>query len=244
MIRNILKKYRIYGPKKFLRYLILELFRVFYWTKIRKSYSQRREDLIIDRLLGYKKKGFYVDVGAYDPNRFSNTKRFYDRGWRGINIEPSKNNYLKFKKHREDDINLNIGVASEEGKLTFFSIIPDTLSTFSVEEAKRYQEQGFELDSKKHIEVECLEGILDKYAENKQIDFMSIDTEGYDMEILKSNNWSKYRPKIICIESASYDQNDKDSGLKGKEHELFLESVGYEKIYNSGLNCIYRDKNL
>ncbi len=85
---------------------------IFYKTYIisifTNSFAQFGDDIIIEKLLG-KRKGFYIDIGANHPDRFSNTKRFYVNGWRGINIEPNPISYNKFLK-RKKDVNLNIGI--------------------------------------------------------------------------------------------------------------------------------------
>src|SRR3989344_6416322 len=105
MLNGLLNKFHVYGPQKFFYFAYLELMKMFYWQPIRNSYSQNNEDLKIDELLNYPSKGFYVDVGAYDPDRFSNTKRFYLKGWRGINIEPDVYSFNKFLEKRPEDIN-------------------------------------------------------------------------------------------------------------------------------------------
>jgi FkbM family methyltransferase len=239
---KIIEKLKTYGPKTLVQYGISEMtYRAI--GALKNSYSQRGEDLIIDKLLGFKEQGFFVDVGANDPSRFSNTCRFYNRGWNGINIEPDINKFLELKKNRENDINLNIGIAEKESKFEFYEFIPDTLSTFSEKEAGEYIRQGYRCIGHKRIQVRRLEDILDKYCTGKTIDFLSIDTEGYDMQVLKSNNWKKFRPMLICIESSPHDKNGygRDDGEK---HEPFLKKRGYEKVYDSDLNSIYQRKTI
>lgn len=193
--------------------------------------------MIIDSLLGYKKNGFYVDVGAYDPHRFSNTKRFYKKGWRGINIEPNFSGYQKFLKNRKIGINLNIGIGQINSKSKFYKFIPNTLSTFSKKEADNYIKQGYKLKDAIDVCVRKLADVLDQYYKNKEIDFISIDTKGPDLLVLKSNNWRRFRPKLICIESVVHCMNEK--GKKKNNIALFLKSVGYKKVYDNSLNSIY-----
>src|SRR3989344_293995 len=102
---EILKKIQFYGFSRSLKFITEEVYRLFIFKLLQNSYSQQGEDLIIDKLLVGKKKGFYVDVGAHDPVRFSNTKRFYDKGWSGINIDPNPWLIKKFQKQRDRDIN-------------------------------------------------------------------------------------------------------------------------------------------
>lgn len=233
-MQQLWKKLRLYGPGKFLRFLCLELWQRLYLRPIRGSFSQKGEDLEIDRLLNHQKTGFYVDVGAGDPDRFNNTKRFYLRGWHGINIEPNSRLYQKLVAARPRDINLNLGVAKEKGELTFYEIFPDTLSTFSKEEAAKRQAEGHQIVCETKVPVETLAGILTEYLENNTIDFLSVDTEGFDLIALQSNDWQKYRPKVICLESAV----GKAANIN-RQPGQYLESLGYQKAYDNGLNCLY-----
>lgn len=241
--RMYFEKYKIYGFKIFMTYLLGEIKRILWNQIIYKSYSLDREDIIIDKILGYKKKGFYVDVGAYDPRRVNNTKRFYDRGWFGINIEPSKENYNKFILHRKRDINLNLGIGNKNKQMKFYKFIPDTLSTFSIKEKSKYKKLGHNFSGTEFISVRKLSYILNKYCPKKKIDFLSIDTEGYDFEVLKSNGWKKFRPKVICIETANYEgfKLTEHSRTKAKVIDSFLTSIGYEILLDNQTNSIYQD---
>ena len=105
---SLLRKVKAYGLARSFSYVFYDL--VWYARRfIFGSYSQESEDLVIDRLLGSRSKGFYVDVGAGDPVKFSNTKRFSKRGWSGINIEPNPDTYLKLCADRPLDVNLTCG---------------------------------------------------------------------------------------------------------------------------------------
>ena len=238
-MRELIEKFKIYGFKTFSLFVFGELKNKLIMQGMKGSYSQKGEDLELDKLLKGKKIGFYVDVGAYDPHRFSNTKRFYLRGWNGINIEPDPINYKKFLDDRPRDINLQIGVGSSDKKLKFYRFIPDTLSTFSKSEADNYVTQGYKLVEKLNIEVKKLSDIFAKHANKKTIDFMSVDTEGFDFEVLKTNNWKKYAPKYLCVESFTHHMHG------GEKHEYdhireYLEEQGYKRVYENGLNCIYK----
>ena len=197
---------------------------------LQKSFSQNEEDILIDNLLGNKKSGFYVDVGAYNPTRLSNTKRFYLRGWTGINIEPDPHKIKRFYRSRPRDINLNLGVANKTGKLTYFKFEPETLSTFSKSTAKNYEKQRFKLVDTSKIKVLKLADILESYSKDKDIDFVSIDVEGCDYEVLKSNSWNKFKPQLICVEA------DEEAE---KAIQKFLSKVGYEKVCRNHNNLIF-----
>jgi hypothetical protein len=91
---------------------------------LRISYSQDGEDRVLQSFFETrnKYKGFYVDIGAHHPYRFSNTAIFYAKGWSGINIEPTPTLIQAFYKYRKRDINLNIGIAEQNGKITFLCL--------------------------------------------------------------------------------------------------------------------------
>jgi len=199
------------------------------------SYSQKGEDLIIEKLLGKKKKGFYVDVGANHPTACSNTYRFYKKGWSGINIEPNHVNIMKFRRMREKDINLGIGISQKKGKMIFYEFEETALSTFSKEEAKKNSKAGKKLKRKINVRVEKLSTVLKEYAKEKEIDFLSVDTEGFDMEVLKSNDWNKFKPTIICLETAGRGYT-KDYA---QEFLSYLSKYDYKIAARTRLNTIY-----
>lgn len=163
------------------------------------SFSQEGEDMILSKLLEGIENGFFLDIGAHHPFRFSNTYKFYLKGWRGINIDAMPNSMDLFNKYRKEDINLEIPIAKENKIMPFYTYNEPALNTFSEELAK---ERG---EAKKVYQLEAnpLSDILDKYlpSDIKSIDFMSVDVEGLDLEVLESNNWEKYKPTIIVIES-------------------------------------------
>jgi FkbM family methyltransferase len=226
-MRRIFIYLKIYNLAVILQYFFLET-KMLFRQIFHNSYSQWGEDIIIDNLLGKKNTGFYVDVGAYDPTRFSNTKRFYLRGWSGINIEPDPTRIKKFYSSRPRDINLNIGIANVKGIRNFFIFEQQTLSTFSKNTAMSYQMQGYPLRKTIRINVFKLGEVLEKNFKGKEIDFFSIDTEGFDYEVLKSNNWKKFRPKIICIER------------QNKNINMLLAKLNYKKVFENRTNAIFK----
>ena len=250
MIYELYKKFRLYGWRQFLRFAFIETRRKGKQFT-RHSYSQSGEDLLLDKLTGNQAHGFYVDVGAYDPHRLSNTKRFYKRGWRGINVEPNTKRYEKFMRERTRDINVNLGITDVSGtapqKAMFYEFFPDTLSTFSEHAAQEYRKKGHPLVRSMEVSVDTLAHILEQYAKNTPIDFLSTDTEGFDLTVLKSNDWNRFRPRVICVESSDHADliMNKDAPRTVREEDLFLDSVGYTKQYDNGLNSIYvrRDNN-
>src|ERR1700742_2763080 len=95
------------------------------------TYAQNREDILLDAFFRDIEQGFYVDVGASHPVVSSVTKLFYEKGWRGINIEPSHKYYKLLEEDRPEDINLNVGISDKKGTLTLREYQGYGLSTFS-----------------------------------------------------------------------------------------------------------------
>lgn len=197
-----------------------------------RSYSNAGEDLLIDAILGSRSTGTYVDIGANDPTLFNNTKRFYDRGWSGINIEPNPLHFPALLKNRTRDINPNIGIADKEAIVPFYVLGEDTASTLGKEHA-RLQHYYNDNSIQKVIDVPVarLDDTLDKYLTGRKIDFMSIDVEGQEMPVLRGNDWNKYRPYLILIEIA----------FNPKEIIDYLISLEYIPVLFTGGNGIFID---
>src|SRR5487761_1104221 len=104
------------------------------------SYAQNREDILLQAFFAPNEIGFYVDIGAYDPDIDSVTKHFYLKGWHGINVEPQLNRYKLFKQKRPKDINIHCGIAAKEGELSLRSYENEGLSTFSISVKKSYKD--------------------------------------------------------------------------------------------------------
>ncbi|MEI6553260.1 MAG: FkbM family methyltransferase [bacterium] len=206
-----------------------------------KSYSQSGEDLILNNFFKYKNTGVYIDIGANDPKKFNNTYFFYKKGWQGINIEPNIKKIALLNKYRRKDLNLNLGAGSERGVMNFYNFKPDTLSTFSEEIAKEYQSMGHTLKQIEKINVLPLKTILEKHLGNRKIDFLTIDTEGHDLDILKSNDWTKYRPTYIIVETLEYKSDDSAKKIDDVFSE-YLTSIDYAKAIDTYINTIYYDK--
>jgi FkbM family methyltransferase len=193
------------------------------------SYSQDGEDMVLKSFFEDRKdkekyktyKGFYVDVGAHHPFRFSNTAYFYQKGWRGINIEPTPDLIKHFRRYRKRDINLNVGITNQASELTFFVFNDHALNSFDNKLSQNRNEDStpYKIVKELKIQTRRLADILDEYLpENQKIDFLSIDAEGLDLEILKSNNWEKYVPDFILVE-----QN---------LSEFMIENIDKDEIYN------------
>ena len=207
--------------------LIDKLFRRDPKMKPNLCYSQNGEDLILNRLLENKEKGFFIDVGAHHPIRFSNTYLFYKKGWSGINIDAMPGSMTKFNKIRPKDINIECGVGLKNDQLTFYQFNETALNTFSKKEALSKNKDGYKIIKSNFLQVESLENLLDKYMpRNTKIDFLNIDVEGKDEEVLISNNWEKYKPNYILVEIL----REKYIANPNSSIKQFLKSIGYIPI--------------
>lgn len=172
-----------------------------------RSYSQEGEDLILNRFFEGKKDGFYVDVGAHHPKRFSNTYFFYRRGWRGINVDAMPGSMALFNKHRPRDINIEIPVAEQKQIMTYYTFNEPALNGFSKELSQKRDGCGeYFITSALELETVTLQEILNTHLPlGVGIDFLTIDVEGLDYAVIKSVDFKKYRPKFILIEILDFD---------------------------------------
>lgn len=165
------------------------------------NYSQNFEDIYIWRALKKVKKGFYIDVGANDPISDSITKSFYDRGWRGINIEPVEAHLRALEQDRPEDINLGVAVGNKTGFITLYDTDIRGWATTSDEIAETLRVAGHPVEEKK-VELSTLELVCSKHIlEGQDIHFLKIDVEGFEKDVLEGADFKKYRPWIILVEA-------------------------------------------
>lgn len=203
------------------------------------SYSQEGEDLILERIFAGKTNGFFVDIGAHHPKRFSNTYKFYLKGWRGINVDPMPGSMIPFNEIRQEDVNLEIGVSNEEGELEFFIFNEPALNTFNKKEAyKKHNVNGYYIERTLLIKTYLLKDILAKYLpKGQEIDFMTIDVEGNDMLVLSSNDWDVYRPKYLLVEEL---EANISKIIESGEISVFLKSKNYSLVSRTFNTSIFK----
>jgi len=236
-IKQIIKKII---PKKYHKKIISIKNKIFDGYSI-KSYSQEGEDMILRRIFGGQKTGFYVDIGAHHPKRFSNTYFFYKNGWSGINIDATPEIMEEFKKVRSRDINLNIGISKSSGDMDFYIFNEPALNTFNEELSKeRVKNTTYKLEKKIKVKTDTLENIFNKYLKSNIIDFMSIDAEGLDLQVLQSNNWEKFRPKYMLVESLKSDV----SQILDCPINKYLTEKGYKFFAKTFNTYFYRDTRI
>ncbi|WDS35635.1 FkbM family methyltransferase [Pseudoxanthomonas sp.] len=197
------------------------------------SYAQNYEDVMLWRALREFGKGFYIDVGAQDPQEFSVTKAFYERGWRGINIEPSRRWLGKLEVQRPHDLNLGVAASSEKGTLRFYDVKDTGLSTANPEYAQRHVDAGFAVDE---VDVPC-ETLDDICAAHDvgDVHFLKIDCEGGEEDVLRGFSLEKVRPWVILVE-ATEPLSEKPAY---EPWEKLLTGRSYHFIYDDGLNRFY-----
>ncbi len=205
------------------------------------SYAQEGEDLIIDKLLKYKKSGFYIDIGAHHPLKYSNTFIFYKRGWNGINVDAMPDCMKEFEKLRPRDKNLQAAISNNNSEETFYIFNEPALNTLNAEEAKsRDKKNVCKIVKEIKLKTIKLSEILDtQLSENQEIDFLSIDTEGNDLNVLKSNNWEKYKPKLVLVEDLKF-KNIEDYHLS--EMYIFMKNLNYSIVAKT-INTVFYQLN-
>lgn len=196
------------------------------------SYAQNFEDIILNRALQDVQNGFYVDVGANDPVEDSVTKAFYDKGWRGVNIEPEYEFFKKLKDARPNDINLNLAVSySQKSIQLFVSKIRGWSTTISstFQDTSRDSFFGESIT----VKAKTLDEICELYN-IKEIHFLKIDVEGAEKDVLQSFSFS-IKPWIVVVEATLPNSNIDSSS----SWDYILSENNYDFVYFDGINKFY-----
>lgn len=198
------------------------------------SYAQNLEDVMLWRALKNYGSGFYIDVGACDPEVDSVTKAFYDRGWRGINIEPVSDAFEKISAARIRDINLNIAVDNNNGTTTFYSVDGGNgLSTTVKQYADKYGADDRVVDELK-VETRTLANICAAFV-NQDVGFLKVDVEGGEKAVLEGADFERFRPWIVVMESTEPNTTNPSHA----DWEPILLNARYTYVYFDGLNRYY-----
>lgn len=205
------------------------------------SYSQEGEDRVLSSLLfklnGGKhiESGFYVDVGAHHPYRYSNTLLFYRQGWHGINIDAMPGSMTLFQKQRPRDINLENGVGRKAETLKFFVFNEPALNTFDENLAKSRCNEDWHIKATVDVPVLPLAEILKKHIpKGQRLIFFSVDVEGFDLDVLQSNDWQEYRPEVVLVETLGLSFED----LASDPLAEYLHTLGYV-VYSKTVNTTF-----
>lgn len=222
------------------RHRIVELKNAIWGGWRHHFYSHFGEDAFIDAYFRHKKHGFYVDVGAHHPKRYSNTALLYERGWHGINIEPDGHLISVFRRQRPGDINIHAGVGLYEGVIDFYRFSDPAVNTFSRENAERLKKKKWlkEIAVEK-VKVRTLADVLNENLPVEVgIDFLNIDVEDLDLDVLKSNDWDRFRPTLIAVEDRKFNL------LNPSASEIFSYLTDREYVFMAqlGLTLIFVNK--
>lgn len=197
------------------------------------SYAQNLEDVILGRALGSIQKGFYIDVGAQDPRVDSVSRAFYELGWRGLHVEPTRQYADLLRRDRPDEIVLEVALGGQVGIVTLWEVANTGLSTTSPEQGKTFSSQGHPI---RELKVPCLtlDTLLEQYA-SQDIHWLKIDVEGMEQTVLHGWGNSLVRPWVVVVESTV----PQSRRPHHKEWEAELLSRGYTFAYFDGLNRFY-----
>ncbi len=200
------------------------------------SYSQNFEDVILWRALKEVKDGFYIDIGAQDPVIASVSRGFYEKGWRGIHVEPTETYAERLRNDRPDEKVVQAAVGVGGGELQFFEIPETGLSTGDPIIAEKHRQNGF-LVNEKNVMLLSLAEILEG-AGNRDIHWLKIDVEGMERSVLESWSPSQKKPWLVVAESTLPLQEE----TSYQEWEEILFGMGYDFVYFDGLNRFYVSK--
>jgi FkbM family methyltransferase len=212
---------------------------------VKTSFSQEAEDLVLFEIAQFKNsfKGFYVDIGAHHPFRFSNTAIYYQRGWRGINIDATPGSMIEFRKFRHEDINLECAISLECQERFFYVYNEPALNGIDNDRTSQFEGSNYKLVEKIRVKTLTLKSILGmNYEQLPKPNFLSVDVEGHELEVLKSNDWDRYSFEWILCEL----KVEKISDLGHNPVYQYLADLGFHlKAFTgrTGIFCMSKFRN-
>ena len=230
------------------KYQILKKFYYFYNIYIRnkkflKNGSQFGEDKYLFSLFKKNYIGKYLDVGCFHPTKHNNTSIFYKNGWSGLNIDLNPLTIELFNFMRPNDININVGVSSEEGEKTlFFFDETNTQNTFSKNQLaflKDHHNLKDEQIIKKKTQTKRLDIILHEHNFH-EIDFMNLDIEGHELEVIKTIDFKKTKIKYICVEMINHNELSVENSGQIKN---LLKENNFDLIKKFDFNYIFKKRD-
>jgi FkbM family methyltransferase len=165
------------------------------------SYAQNAEDVVLARGFQDQPWGFYIDVGANHPEWDSVTRHFYDRGWRGVNIEPMRREHALLLQDRPGDVNLQCALGASDGTMTLYETPMHTRGTSTVVPglAQHYRDLGEQL-TEVSVPVTTLGSVCERWVTGA-VDFLKIDVEGFEEPVIRGGDWEHFRPRVVIVEA-------------------------------------------
>ena len=203
----------------------------------RKQYSQWGEDLFIDNFFNNKNNGIYLDIGCFHPYMYSNTCLLHKRGWSGVNVDINQTSIDLFNIIRPNDTNICAAVSKEKKDLKVY--FDDPFSPVNTVDKKFYENLEISFKNKKifTIQSKTIQEIFDINKIKDEIDFINIDAEGLDFEILQQIDFSKYKVNLLSIETHNVDGSKTENfesikNLLAKNGYLIFKRVGPTTLFN------------
>jgi FkbM family methyltransferase len=198
-------------------------------------HTRNFEDVMIQRALADVAQGCYVDVGASVPEGDSNTFALYQKGWRGLCVEPLDYQPL-WAQSRPQDIFINAAVGSEAGRMTLH-VYPQAqqISTGSADTLAHWQRHQVQPGSTREVAVHTLSRLIDTHLAGRPIHLLSIDVEGMERDVLLGLDLRRHRPWLMVIEAVK-------PGMPEASHqgwEPLVLDAGYGMAYFDGVNRFY-----
>ena len=202
------------------------------------SFAQNREDVVLERIFRDKLTGFYVDVGACHPVYESVTYHFYLRGWSGVNIEPQPDLFTELLHERPRDVNLNVCVGRGSGRRKLYVTSDRGTSTLDESLGRRYRLEG-RLTGAIEVEVASLNDIWRVHVGAREVDFLKIDVEGFEAEVLSNVDFDLVAPLVLVVEAIH-------PTSRVQTNHLWEEPVlaRYTLFYFDGLNRFYHRSDI
>ena len=184
---------------------------------------------MLARVFAGQASGFYIDVGAWDPDRDSVTRHFYGLGWSGINVEPTPEAFERLAAARPRDVNLRLALGEAPGEQTLFERPESGLSSLVPPRG------GEPAARSRTVAVDTLAALCARHAADRSIDFLKIDVEGWEEAVIRGADWARFRPRVVLVEAT--EPNTPTPAWDGWEPLLL--AADYRFVYFDGLNRFY-----
>ena len=200
------------------------------------SHTQNREDVVLNRVFGSMPRGRYVEVGANDPRIDSITYGFYRRGWSGLEIEANPAFADAFQEVRPRDTYLQVAITDSDEPTITFHIIPDTgLSTLVDSVSAKHASDGWTIVDHTVPTARLGDTIHDAGLDSHDIHFLVIDTEGSELQVLRSIDLREIRPWVLVVEATA----PTSTVQTHHEWEPLVLASGYQFCLFDGLSRFY-----